>query len=486
MRYSLIWLLALLLQAGPALAEPQLQAWPAWQGLARIGHSSEVELLLTNYPAGKVQLATASASHRFEQSIELSGAAAIKLQLPFVADVGGTITVTAAYADGTASRQQLRLQLIEPTRPLRVSAVRAPAQEYLLSAPEGLLHTAPDSLPHLAMGYAGVTTLVLDSATLNQLLPEQRQALREFVATCGRLYLLNTSTAQTGELQRYAGCGGKTVAAFTHWQQASNTVTPRPAWSRDAINALARLAADSAPMHPAMLPLSLLLGGYLLGLLVLLGLKTQRRWLLGWVVLITALAIGGWWQRPPLRTALSWSEMQINDPVAQTTRILDLAGRGRWRGQQALLEPTTAPQAISANASVTTIAIGANGMALELATQLFSRQQLSYQRYRFIDPQLELGMRAARPYLVNHSSETLPAAVLWWNQEFFAIPALAPGAEWQIGNSSGIAGARPLLQMMHQRLANTPLALLINLPAEEPNRHWLLLRSPAIAAGPTI
>ena len=481
MRLSLIWLLALSLQAGTAVAAPQLEAWPIWQGLAKVGHSSEVQLRLANYPAGTTRIAVITASHRFEHTVELEADAPLQLQLPFVADISAMLAVEVTSADGTLSRQELKLQLIEAARPLRVSAVRAPPQQYLETAP-ALLHIASNSLPHTALGYGGVTAMVMDSATLNQLLPEQRRALREFVAACGQLYLLSTSSAQTLELQRYAGCGAKTVSAFTAWQQTSNPAVQAP-WSPGTINALARLGATNTPKHPAIFPVSLLLAGYLLGLLLLLGFTAQRRWLLGWILLITALALGGWWQRPPLRTTLSWSEMQINDPVAQTTNILTLSGRGRWRGELNLAEATTAARSISANDAITSIVLRDSGMALQLTTHLLSRQQLSYQHNRFLDPELELGVRASRPFLVNHGGTSLSAAILWWNQEFFAIPPLAPGARWQMVDDTSISGARPLLQMMHQRLENAPLALLINRSDDSANSDWLLLRGIETVAG---
>lgn len=479
MQRPLIWLIACVLQAATAaaLAEPRLEAWPAWQGQAKPGKSSEVQLTLENYPEGDARITAVTASHEFSRELALQDSQAVRVQLPFVADASGTVTVRVEYTNGEQSEQQIALQLLDPVQPLLVNAVHTPPAAYLANAPAQLLHTAAASLPHQAMGYATVSALVLDSSTLNQLLPAQRLALREFVSACGRLYLVNTSPAQTEELQHYAGCAGQTLAAFTGWQQVEAGRPQTQAWSRYSGNALTRLAMSSAA-QPSLVPLCLLLGSYLLGLLLLLHFQARSRLLIGWVVFTTALTLGSWWQRPPQLSSIDWIEMTQGDPVAQTTRILYVAGRGHWRGSIPLAAGISAPVAQAGSALTTSVELQDAGMELSLYTRLFSQRVLTYQLNSIIDPGLELGLKAAKPHLVNQSDSATAAAVLWWNDGFYPVPPLAPGAQWQLQNEAEVTGATPLLQMMHQRLGHASLALLLSRPGPEGDQHWLLLHTP--------
>ena len=299
--------------ASPAEGDLRIDLVPAWEGMARPGAVTELEIRLNGGRAGDyvLELSGGEAPLRITASTGPGGAAT--LWVPYRAAADPFVGVTA-YRDGQAvGRAEKRIHhVISGSRVVAVSlADRSRASKMNIALPKSVvLNASPMALPRTPQAYDAIDLLVLDAASLSALDDVRLSALQGYLGGCGKLIVEWLPDNGVQRLRSLSGCGGRFIGVFD--DEAPLT-----------LGALRLLEAPTAPLPRAFelararnpdvtndiyLPIVVFLCVYLL---IMLGIALTTRKALPLLlvpVLAAALAVFAWRERPPRSELIIWSE----------------------------------------------------------------------------------------------------------------------------------------------------------------------------------
>ena len=203
-----LWLLGLALcGVTDAIEQPRidLTATPAWNGWARPGRATEVDIRLSADVATRATLDVVAGREVVRANLDLEPGRIVRLQVPV--DSSGEVAVSAGSPAVPPQRRDVRIAQSES--PLLGVGLVTGDPVYL----EGF-HTVTlvaDDMPRNASAYSSIDALILDAPTLGALDQRQLGALLAHAAECGRIVLLNMDLRVRRVLDGTGGCGGRAV-----------------------------------------------------------------------------------------------------------------------------------------------------------------------------------------------------------------------------------------------------------------------------------
>lgn len=182
-----------------------LTVTPAWNGWARPGRASEIDIRLSTDVTTRAKLEVVAGRQTVHTEADLQPGRGVRLHLPLSSIEA--ITVNAASAVGPPQRRDVAMAQSES--PLLGVGLATDEPVRL----EGF-HTvvlAADDLPRNASAYASIDALVLDAPTLGALDKRQLGALLAHTAGCGRIVVLSVDPQVRRTLESVGGCGGRAL-----------------------------------------------------------------------------------------------------------------------------------------------------------------------------------------------------------------------------------------------------------------------------------
>jgi hypothetical protein len=476
--------------ASPAEGDLRIDLVPAWEGVARPGAVTELEIRLNAGRAGDyvLELSGGEAPLRVTASTGPGGAAT--LWVPYRAAADPFVGVTA-YRDGQpVGRAEQRIHhVISGSQVVAVSLVdRSRASKMDIALPKSVvLNASPNSLPRTPQAYDAIDLLVLDAASLSALDDVRLSALQGYLGGCGKLIVERLPDNGVQRLRSLSGCGGRFIGIF-------DDAAPL------TLGALRLLEAPTAPLPRAVelararnpdlsndiyLPIVVFLCVYLL-IMPGTALTTRKALPLLLVpVLAAALAVFAWRERPPRSELIIWSESGGQNAATRYAALLSVIGAGPATATLGF-PPGVIPRNIPADdvRQVRTAEDAVAGAGVEIHTRLLSRTDLYFQGAYWVSPPVAVSLVEGKPAVRNLTASTLNGVVLSWKARRVKVPALAAGEGWRYADTADDAEPRLEGLLEERGRADGPAVLL---PFESPvarqfagdlsTQSWLLVRS---------
>ena len=296
--------LALALEvATSAAAQEVVSVSPAWDGHLQTGAVSELGITLSAARDSIVRLNLNGTDPPVFAEIDVRGGIPTTAWIPVRPNRDGDVSV--AVAD-TATVTRSLFEVPSTERLVAVVASHDAPDIAAVPLPTGAraVSVSSNALPRTPQGYGTMSAVVIDASAVTRLDARQMDALRAYLADCGRIVLRRFPAEAIRTIGLLAGCGGTFLATVKDDGAIAGTVA-------------ALMAADStaphgdlpfAPPHPAAFGLAafaLLYVALIMGTVIL-----ARRW---WHFIVSpvaaaALAYFVWTGRPADSHATVWSQ----------------------------------------------------------------------------------------------------------------------------------------------------------------------------------
>jgi len=470
----------------PAVEEGvRIEASVAFDGhVARAGFT-ELSVRAFSARGGNVTLTTSSAAPGVRMEFRLPAGEPIEIRMPLAADAAGPPPVLFAGLDRRAPTS-VALSTIRHRQPPAV-LVGAEAARRLQQLPHTEAIGGP-ALPHFAPAYRQISALAIDGATLGALDEMQLRALLQFTGTCGRLLLIQASTAIERVFRNRAACGGRflgSVESEGNVEAAFLDILEQPGASVASPAQLSRLLAQSAGGAINLRALAVFWCGYLLVFAILTMRARTRVAALGFSGLGTLLVMAIW-PAAPSRAYAAWAEASTLDRVARYSAVERYsAPRVNTHEIPAAGFGTFASSIQASDYSLQWHADYAQSTLVWHASPLSHIDQLSDGSFT-VDSQLRARLLEDAVRVCNEGSGESRNAYLQWQGEIYAVPPLSPGTAWttaegavpEVDTQDG-----PALQLFANRSGDYPLTMLQSLPVAggaANDRAWLMRYEPDI------
>jgi hypothetical protein len=467
----------------------ELALVPAWEGNYRPGASTEVLARVTSPAGGELVVSAIDATTTLTVRRHIEPNTAVEIALA-IQPSANAVSVRARLGYGEPVEQSV--QLVPLDRPLL--PVVADGRDDLAAwlAPAGRYVTQPvaaQSLPRTAAGYGAIAAIVLAGDTLQRLAPDQRDALRAHVATCGRVLMPSAADATAAELAALSACGDRFVSSAadpaTLATALAARLAPLPTYEQ-------LLPLDSEP--PQLWSLVVwLFAGYLV-LLAALAVPRGAAGARGTALLLAApvltalLMLAAWWQNAPERRAILWAEQESGAATARYRLLYGVHSRGTT--QLALEVPAGLglPEPLFEQHAEVDHADGATRLVLE--PRLLSRASFGFGGTFAHEARFALERDADGPRVTYRGAGVSAPAVLVRGSRYYAVPALASGESWRPAADApalprpGLPAAFPP-RGTDALLLEVPLeSLLANVPPLDSAHAWLALHFPPDGGAP--
>lgn len=415
-------------QAGTSSSSLALSVSPAWKGWSRPGRTSELELRISAAAAASVTVDVIAGVQTLHSDLSLQGGRTTVLHLPVPASTQLAVAVAGAARGVVLQRQDVSLSLSESP----LLGVALEHDEPVALPGFHSIALGPSDLPRHARALGSIDALVLDAATLKALDTEQRKALLEHVAGCGRVALVNPGAPLRAALAGAGGCGGRTLVLADSLADAreqliaSLAVSPPSALTPDTADAL--VPADPSVWHWVALLLAL----YAAGSVVVPLFSTRLPVVLGVPAVAAVAVVALLHALPPPSRLVIWSEGNAGARVARYQgwdRVL-----GTWRGR--ITVPIPGQIAASAQAcdpaqpmQLDFDAQQGQPIAARFDSGLFRSAMLCFAGSRPLDRAVTTAFAPdGREIVRNAGSAAWPAGRLLQSGHVHPLPPLAAGA----------------------------------------------------------
>lgn len=460
-----------------------LTVTPAWNGWARPGRASEIDIRLGTDAPTRARLEVVAGRQTVHVEVELRPGRAVRLHLPLGASDG--ITVSAAPTVGP--RVQREVAMAQSESPLL--GVGLATDEALRLEGFHTVALAADDLPRNVSAYANVDALVLDAPTLGALDQRQLGALLAHTAACGRIVVLNMDPQVRRTLESVGGCGGRalmkaaSVAGATAMLKASLASSLPPAISIDGLGEPARPSLDA--WHRVVVILAVFFAGALLVIMFAPALPLLL--LMPALAALAALALLN--AMPAPSQLLVWSEGESGAPLAAYRAWQRFPGVARGRARVTLpselassAQPCDRTQAVRMDFDAGLERVTAAAFDARLFHAVSICFEGSFPMSRVIASQAHPdGSRDVR----NAGPTAWPPGLLLAGGLVHDLPALDPGAQATFGARAGQPPAEAWLRtaMAHARPGGAAALWELELGgvagAPDASRGWLLVPVPA-------
>ncbi len=483
--------------AAAALRDMAVEIFPAWNGFAVPGKTTEVAVRLTAREDGQAIVRVRSAEMISHAKVRLAADQAQVTRLPLTAPLsGGKLAIEIALEEGA----EPRIEQWSPTWITDTPLVATTTDQVwrALADNPSRSYTArivtARGLPRTPHGYGTVDALIIDQSGLTRLDAQQLSALFAFLGGCGRLVAWDMTPDIAARLGAAAGCDRQ---FFSHVQSVEGlraALTRMLPLQPVALPTGARLSSllDSSSGQSITGTVALFLAAYCVLMWV-----AARAAFPAWVVLLlppaASLAVPLiWLGRAPELVSVGWAEMWSDDRVARTATLVQLHGAGRGTGELSLPAVGGLPVAqIASPQRPLRLELGNDALTVRVPVRLLAREELLFTGVTELVPPIRVTLDAGGPRVRNTSAQATRSGFLFWNDQQFTLPALPPGAQWSTQGVSPSRSANPVSGWLRTQTPKRTVAILLRLPRPAGDEltgpapadtQWLLVRAGAAHA----
>lgn len=478
---GLILLSVLLAQgvSGPANTSLQIDASLAFEGFISGREFSELRVRALSRTGGHLVINTIGASPNVSIDIELMPGEAADAWVPLRIGFSDQPLSLSTSLDQAAPRS------------IPINFVRRPASRLVLVGTDASerLRTLPEtesigssSLPHIAEAYLQIGALAVDSPAIAALDSDQLRSLLEYVGACGRILLIDVSTAVADIFRNRAACNGRFLKVLGEQENpviVFNGLIDQEDWLPPSGRQLESLANDARNVSFSLTPLIIFWAGYLFLLVVLLIRPRARFAALAFSVTGTLLVVAIW-PAATSSTFVAWAEMTSNESSARYVGLQRYSAARH--GTFVLPGDNFGGHSKSYSGGDFSLAFDTVTDQRHILWNAAPFQQFDHlTRGSFpVDTTLQLQSNAGSANVCNTGGSATAPMYVQWAGSLYALPSIAAGASWSTVDRTPLtigAGLAPELQLFLDRSTGHPLTLLQSLPvpaAAPHDRAWLL------------
>lgn len=423
--------------AADAMAELRVQVEPAWNGMLRAGHGTEVAVRLWDDRTRSLKVGLVAG--RVTSSLVLDSVAgeATTAFMPLPAHDDADVRL---YVQDTLTGNVLLRKTVDiPSSPRSLVAASPPALMKSLgglteSAEHSLVAAVPEKLPRTLQGYDAISLLLFDATALHRLDRQQLSALQGHLSLCGRTVIANMPAAARPQLMLATGCGGAALSALendTGVALAVGSLLSRPA------DGLVAAATTDLAEQSNRIAREIVAGiaAYAVLLVILIAVRPPNWIVPASAVVVSLLALGYGWQRPEVSSANVLLEMEAGTHVGHYTATLRTEVPGR---STVLIDMPAGAILNPPSGHAVTIAQTHQGQRLRFPASLGPIRSLSFRGAVSLVPPIAMEPTAEGRVLRNTASAPLPAGYAIDPEDggVRRSPSLRPGQTFLLSSTS--------------------------------------------------
>jgi len=484
----------------------RLELSSAWDGNSRPGSTTEITVKLLAAHGGTVNLKINNGTRITEIiAIQLEPGKTKKLQLPMRIHRQNKISIQTASKTYRSTSASLALQLHHTNSAIIAVTVfnNKAANKFFSSDTTTLLHPAISELPRHTQAYSSIDALILDAEKLFQMDDQQLNALSSFLQSCGRLAVTGLSQHAAKPLTDNAGCNGRFFSVTNTYPQAFSWInkmlnlTPDPLPTATQLSHLINYEPaihdhqnffPSKPANQATYTWGIFILIYFLLLFIATKINNRPALITSVPVFTAVIIIVIGLTAKPETQAIYWTEAFSENQHARFSMLLRTTGAGAQQTHINFPLEQGLPESLSKNNANPWLTSYENheqnnaSIALELDTHLFSQDDFYWQGSFQYQAPLTLAFQAGIPSLENLNSQTSQSGILRWENNYYAVPALAPAAQWSPQHNNHMPASSPSVVLANKLVSGNDTALLIPyIPTKRQQlisktHGWLLIR----------
>jgi hypothetical protein len=478
-RTILIAMFAATAFVAPPASALMVSVTPAWNGWARANMPTEVAIRVVGDHGGPLALTLTDRSMSYTRKANLEPDVELVWRVPLSPPSGDPLQLRAQLGDEPGIEQEITLQRHLAPSPL--VAVLADQPIPLGGVRAETINVAVDSLPFHDSSHAAVDLVLVHRDSLRGMARQQLSALRQHVARCGRLVIIDFAPAATTSFVDVAGCGGRFLVAAeagADLEALVESLLEEPVPQLPSPGSL-RALLDGNGMEHQITSLVVFFTIYLCVLLVAVRTRRAPVYFISASMAATLIGLVAWAMTPEHIDRVAWSEMENRATVGRFTLFLRVLGGGDrvTMDMPAQVGPLRALQSMNLR-----VASGQDGRAATVSfdTKLFSQHEFVASGVTTGPAPLTVDHSAEVPRIVNSGTGPSPPAVLAWNGGRYSVPPLRPEGDWQPASSPEPWGSGRAEQLFRQRALRETTALLVEyppggrLPADNTRRYLVV------------
>ena len=402
-----------------------LAATPAWNGWARPGRATEVDIRLATDAPARASLDVKAGRQVVHADLDLVPGRVVRLHVP----VSSADMVAVSAGSSTIEPQRRDVSVAQSESPLLGVAL---ATEDLVQI-EGF-HTvalAADALPRNPSAYSSIDALILDAPTLGALDQRQLGALLAHAADCGRIVLVNVDPGVRRVLEGAGGCGGHALMSAASPTDAIATLKSSLAVSNVPATPLPEIGEFARSGHVTWNRVLIALAAYFAaaGLGVMFFSSLPMLLLMPMVATMAILAMLHSVRPPP--ELVVWSEGESGAQVARYQAWQQFPGLVRGHARVPVLQDLASARSCEPTLPMRFDFDASRGRATiaEFDTRLFQQISLCYSGRFPLDRAIAIEARQGGLLNVRNAGRVAwPNGVLLAGGLVHDLPALSPGA----------------------------------------------------------
>ena len=466
------FLVSALLALGMAQGGQSIQTDLAWHGLVAADAYTELALEVTSpgHPSVTVELIAPDLVIKTVFELDQSAFANGTLPVPVRQFHDTALRIKA----GNSPWEVLDIGEIVQSRGGIVIAGNQAARA--LTDYPGTTLVSVQELPTIPAAYSHIRALALGGDELSQISASQLHALLEYIGMCGRIMLVDAPAEFTQLLQQRAACGqrffvatgadGNPAANFAILLQGGTNRLPNERTLQRLLDNRGRDVNSIA----------LFLGGFLLLFMVLSSMRDSRGAALALSVTLTLFA-GFFWSNASRHSFVARAETSTSENVARFAAIERVSSTGR--GAQ-VFSPDSLARSIT-NITGTDFVLSWSDRRedryIDWSPSLLQEMQLLSIGNFAVESRLRVEARDTGLTVCNRSIASTPAAFVRWEQNNYAVPALAPGETLQLDDSNLTSDNASHLRLLANRANDSHPSILqpLTIPGNRTNQAaWLM------------
>jgi hypothetical protein len=466
----------------PPASALMVSVTPAWNGWARANMPTEVAIRVVGDHGGPLTLTLTDRSMSYTRKASLEPDVELVWRVPLSPPSGEPLHLRAQLGDEPGIEQEITLQ--RHLTPAPLVAVLADQPIPLGGVRAETINVAVDSLPFHDSSHAAVDLVLVHRDSLKGMARQQLSALRQHVARCGRLVIVDFAPAATTSFADVAGCGGRfLVAAETgaDLEALVESLLEEPVPQLPSAGSL-RALLDGNGMEHQITSLVVFFAIYLCVLVVAVRTRRAPVYFISASMAATLIGLVAWAMTPEHIDRVAWTEMENRATAGRFTLLLRVLGGGDrvTMDLPANVGPLRALQPV--NLQVASGHDGGGAATVSFDTRLFSQHEFVASGVTALSSPLIVDHSTEVPRIVNSGTGPSPPAVLAWNGGRYSVPSLSPAGDWQPESSPEPWGSGRAEQLFRQRALRETTALLVEYPPGDPlpadNTHRYLMVRP--------
>jgi hypothetical protein len=456
---------------------------PAWQGWARPGRTSEIEIRLGSDATTRASLDIVAGLQTVHAEVDLQPGRVVRLHLPLSSIEG--ITVSATSPAGPPQHRDIALA---PSESPLLGVGLATGETVRLEGFHAVA-LAADDLPRNASAYAGIDALVLDAPTLGALDRRQLGALLTHAAGCGRIVVLSTDPRVRHALDGAAGCAGRALMSAASAADAMTVLRASLASGLPAALSVDALGESARPGLEAWHRVVVMLAVCFAAMALAVVFSPALPVLLLVPALAAAAVLGLLHTMPAPSRLVVWSEGDSGARIARYQAWQHFPGAARERARVALTSQLASSAQPCERSQAMRLDLDASGERVataEFDARLFHAVSICYGgSFPMARVMAAQGHPDGSRDVRNAGPTAWPAGWLLAGGLVHDLPALGPGAQATLGAKAGRPAPEGPLRTAMARIrpdaaaALWPLELGGVADAPAASKGWLLVSIPA-------